>query len=163
MQMAVIDHRLCDLAGEPGADGVHGDRLRPRDLAHRVDIMDAAVDDRRGRAHERLMHAPERARRLLVQVHAHDERLAKGAADLDEARPRRMDAQDIADEQNLVRRSRGRDDPFGGFERVGERLLAEQSVLGRERLERHRRVVLGIGANGDASGLSDRSASVRPS
>ena len=64
--------------------------------------MHAAVDDRRGRAHQGLVHLPERAGRLLVEVHPHDERLAERAADLDEARPGGMDAQDVADEQRLA-------------------------------------------------------------
>ena len=85
--MAVVDHRRRDFIREPRADRMHGDRLRPRHLAHDVDIMHAAVDDRRGRAHEVLVHLPERARRLLIEVHAHHKRLAQRAADFDEARP----------------------------------------------------------------------------
>ena len=87
VQVAVIHHRRRDFIGEPRADRVNGDRLRPRHLAHDVDIMHAAVHDRRSRAHEVLVHLPERARRLLIEVHAHHERLAERAADLDEARP----------------------------------------------------------------------------
>ena len=74
-----------------------------------------------------------------------------------------MDAQDIADEQNLVRLPRRRDDALGGFERVRERLFAEHMRARRERLERHRRVMFGVGANGDRVGLERFSASVRPS
>ena len=95
------------------------------------------------------MHLPERAGRLLVEVHPHDERLAERPANLDEAGPGRVDAQDVADEQRLPRRLRRRDDGLGRSQRVGERLFAENVRAGLERLEGHRRVVLGIGGDRD--------------
>ena len=64
-----------------------------------------------------------------------------------------MDAQDVADEQLLAAFARRRDDLFGRFERVGERLLAEDMRARGERLERHRRVMLGIGGDRDGVGL----------
>ena len=87
VEVAVVVHRRRDLVGEPGADRVHGDGSRARHLAHDVDVVDAAIDDRRGRPHEILVHLPERAGRLLVEVHAHHQRLAERPANLDEARP----------------------------------------------------------------------------
>ena len=67
-----------------------------------------------------------------------------------------MDAQDIADEQRLVRLAGGGDDRLGRVEIVGERLLAKHMRAGRERLERHRRVMLGIGRDRDRVGLQRR-------
>ena len=63
-----------------------------------------------------------------------------------------MHAQDVADQQRLARLARRRNDAFGRLERIGERLLAEHVRACGERLERHRGVVLGVGADGDGVG-----------
>ncbi len=52
-------------------------------------------------------------------------------------------------EQRLAGGARRRDDLLRRLERVGERLLAEHLRAGRERLKRHGRVMLGIGAYRD--------------
>ena len=64
-----------------------------------------------------------------------------------------MHAQDVADQQRLARLARRRDDALGRFERIGERLLAEHVRARGERLERHRGVMLGVGADGDGVGM----------
>src|SRR5215469_10703859 len=64
-----------------------------------------------------------------------------------------MDAQDIADEQRLVRFARRGDDALGGLQRVGERLLAEYMRARLKRFDRRRRVLLGIDANRDGVGF----------
>ena len=46
LQMAVVVHPRLDLVGEPGADAVHAHRLGAGHLAHDVDVVHAAIDDR---------------------------------------------------------------------------------------------------------------------
>ena len=58
LQMAVIDLGLGDLVGQAHAHAAHLDRPRIGDLAHDVDIVDAAIDQRRGRLHQPLVDLP---------------------------------------------------------------------------------------------------------
>ena len=47
LELTVIVHVGRNFVGQPGADRMHADRLRPGHVAHHVDIMHAAIDDRR--------------------------------------------------------------------------------------------------------------------
>ena len=68
---------LRRLRPQLGADAVHAHRLGAGELAHHVDIVHAAIDDRDQRVDQVLVPAPRRAARLLVQVQPHDQRLAE--------------------------------------------------------------------------------------
>ena len=72
------------------------------DLAHHIDIMHPAVDDRRRGLHQRLMNLPSRAIRLLVQVQTEDIRPAKRPRFGNQGLPAWMVAQDIAHDQLLT-------------------------------------------------------------
>jgi hypothetical protein len=67
-----------------------------------------------------------------------------------------MHPQDIADQQRLVGRARRFNDALGGFQGVGERLLTEDVRARFKRLERHWRVMLGVGADRDRVGFERR-------
>src|ERR1700677_2878984 len=134
MEMTVIVCALADLVGEPRADGVDPQRLGARDLAHHVDIVHSTVDDWTYRLHQALVDLPLLAGRLLVQVHAHYQRLAQGLADLDEFRPGRMHPENIADRNFQVLRLRKGENLFGFGDRPGQRLLDEDMTT---RVERH--------------------------
>src|SRR5271156_4093617 len=97
MEMTIIVYAFADLIGEPRADGVDPQRLGAGDLTHHVDIVHSAVDNWTYRLHQALMDGPLAARRLLVQVHAHYQRLTQDLTDLDEFRPGRMHPQNITD------------------------------------------------------------------
>ncbi len=64
-----------------------------------------------------------------------------------------MDAQDVADQQRLVRLARRGDDLLRRVERFRERLFAEHMRARGERFERHRRVMFGVGVDRDRVGL----------
>ena len=49
---AVVVHAGLELVGQPRADGRHPHGLRAGHLAHHVDVVDAAVDDRAHRVHQ---------------------------------------------------------------------------------------------------------------
>ena len=59
--------------------GCSFDRCGVGDLQHHVNVVDAAIDDRRRRVHQRLVHVPRRAGALLVEVQAEDVGSAKVA------------------------------------------------------------------------------------
>ena len=102
VQVAVI--LLVGLRPQLGADAVHAHRLGAGQLAHHVDIVHAAIDDRDQAVDQVLVPAPGRAVALLVEVEAHHQRLAERLAELDELDPARMHAQDVAQHQLLVLR-----------------------------------------------------------
>jgi hypothetical protein len=85
LQHAVIVDR--DLVGQPRADGVNFNRFGRRHLAHHVDIMDPAIDERRKAGHQALVPFPRRAIRLLVEVHPEHQRRSEFARNLDELDP----------------------------------------------------------------------------
>ena len=114
-------------------------RLRAGHLAHHVDVVHAAVDDRAHRVHQVAVPVPRLAVALLVQVHPHHQRLAERPRDLDEARPRGVDAQDVADHQLAVGGARGVDDGLRLVDGFGQRLLAEDVAAGLDRRSRVRR------------------------
>ena len=62
---------------------------------------------------------------LLVEVHPHHERLAQRAGDLDEARPGRVDAQDVSDHELPSARAGPVDHGLGFVHGRGQGLLAE--------------------------------------
>ena len=135
------------------ADAVDAHRLGAGHLAHHVDIVDAAIDDRRQRLHQVLVPGPGVADRLLVQVHAHDERLAQTLRELDKLHPGGMDTQDVADDELLVGVARRGDDAFCVLHRLGDRLFHEDV---RARLEGADGVVgmrVGPGVDRDDIGL----------
>ena len=77
LQLSVIVITGRDIFGEPGADGADLYRPGSRHLAHYIDIMHAAIHYRAETFHEIAMHRPHPAMALLVQVHAHHQRLAQ--------------------------------------------------------------------------------------
>ena len=154
--MAVIVER--GLVAQLGADAVHPDRLGAGHLAHQIDIMHAAIDDRRQRFHQVLVPVPGRPVTLLVQVHAHHQGLAEGLGDLDQLGPGRMVAQDVAEHQLLVVLPRLDDDPLGIGDVGRDRLLHEHVAA---RLERPNGIVgmgvgIGIDRDGVRAGLGQR-------
>jgi hypothetical protein len=106
----------------------------------------AAVDDRRHRVHQRLVRAPVLAAALLVQVHAHDQRLAERLRDLDELLPRRVHAQDVADDDLAAVLLREVGDLLRLLDGLGQRLLAEhvRTALQRHLGDRRVRVRIGV-------------------
>ena len=110
-------------------------RLGAGHLAHHVDVMHAAIDDRREALQQPLVPSPGLAVRLLIEVHAEHERRAELTRDLDEPDPRGMLAQDVADDELALRALRGLDDLLGVGDIVGERLLDEHMRARLHRLD----------------------------
>jgi hypothetical protein len=131
VQMAVVAD--FHFAAQMGADTMHADWLCARHLAHQIDVVHAAIDDRRQRLHEVLVPIPGRAATLLVEIHAHGERLAQSAGNLDELVPRWVDAQDAADHQLALGFMRGADDLLGVRDADRDRLLHEDGAAGVHR------------------------------
>ena len=100
VEVAVV--RLGRIGPERGADAVHANRLGAGELAHHVDVVDAAIDDRDQRVDQVLVPHPGRAVALLVEVEAHHQRLAERLAELDELHPRGVDAKDVAEHELAV-------------------------------------------------------------
>ena len=99
------------------------------------------------------MPGPSLAVRLLVEVHAEDERRAELARDLDELDPGRMLAKDIADDQLALRALRRGDDLLGVGDAVGERLLDEHMRARLHRLDGEIGVRVGQRVDRDDVGL----------
>ena len=108
LQVPVVVHARHQLVGQPGPDRRDPHRLGLGHLAHDVDVVHAAVDDRRHRRHQRLMGLPHVARGLLIKVHPHHQRFAERLCDLNEPLPGGVDSQDVSNHQLAVRR-------FGGL------------------------------------------------
>ena len=102
--------------------------------------------------HQVLVPGPGRARGLLVQVHAHDERLAERAAELDQLGPGGMDAEDVAEDELAVRGAGLGDDGLGVLDRGGDRLFHEDMAAGIHRPQRVGGVGVGIGVDRDRVG-----------
>ena len=133
LQVAVIDLPRRHVLGEAGADA--GDAHRPAagHETHHVDVMDPAVDDGAAGLQEGLMGLPHVAIALLIQVHAHDQRLAQRLHGPDELRPGRVVAEDIADDDLALRGLGFGDDLLGRGDGDRERLLDEHVATGLER------------------------------
>ena len=84
---------------------------------------------------------------LLVQIHPHHQRLAQRPGDLDEAHPRRVDAQDVADDELAVAGAGGVDDGLRFGDGLGQRLLAEDVAAGLDGGARVGAVGLGVGVH----------------
>ena len=151
VQVAIVVHPGVDFRGEPGAHRMHADGLRARHLAHHVHIMHAAIDDGADRIHQVPVHLPLRAGGLLVEVHAHDQRLSQRSSHLHELHPGRMNPQDIADHQlQALGLGEGRD-VLGLRHRLGQRLLDEHVCA---RLQRHAGIGgMGVGPGVDRHGI----------
>ena len=132
LQLAVVVHARHELVGEPGPDRRHPHRLGAGHLAHHVDVVHAAVDDRRHRVHQGLVGLPHLARRLLVEVHPHHQRLAERAGGLDEPLPGGMDPEDVADHELLARLPGRRHDLLRLGHRHRHRLLEKDVAAGLE-------------------------------
>ena len=152
-----------DLVGQPQPHAAHLDRLGVGDLAHHVDIVHAAIDDRRGRLHQLLVRLPGRAAGLLVEVHAEDVGAAELARFRDQPHPGRMVAQDIADHQfPAIGLGRG-DDALGIGHRRRQRLFDEDMAARFQRLHRIVGMAVGIGVDRGDVRSSARAAPPRRS
>ena len=96
LQMPVVDFSGREYVGESCADARHANRLRARHLANDIDVVNAAINDRRNRRHQIFVRIPVGAVGLLVEVHAHHQWLAESLCHFDELDPAREMTQDIA-------------------------------------------------------------------
>ena len=111
---AVVERRRADgrssacrsrCRREPGADAVHAHRLGAGHLAHDVDVVHAAVDDRAQRRPSGSCASSRPGPRLCwLRFMRMTSGLPSVRADLDELRPGRVHAQDVAEDQLAVRR-----------------------------------------------------------
>ena len=120
MQVAVVVHVLVNFVRQPRANRMDADWLGTRHLAHDIDIVHAAIDDRRDRIHQLLMNGPLGAGRLLIEIHPHNQRFTEGLADFDKLYPRRMNPQDITNHQFLAGNLCELRNLFGLGHRIGQ-------------------------------------------
>ena len=153
LELAVIVHVGRYLAGQTQSHAADLHRPRVSDLAHHIDIVHAAVDDGRGGLQQRFVAPPAVCARLLVEVKPEYIWAAQFAGLGDEAHPRRVVPQDIADDQLAPIGLGGRDDALGIGHGGGEGLFNEDvGTL----LQRHDGVVgvgVGVGIDRDQIGL----------
>ena len=95
------------------------------------------------------MGRPFGTARLLIEVHAEDERRTQRAGKLDEFDPARMVAEDVADNELTAGLARRGDDALGFGDGPGERLLDEDMGAGVHRLDGIVGMGVGPGADGD--------------
>ena len=133
---------------------MHAHRLRAGHLAHDVHVVDPAIDDRRQRVHQVAVPVPGRPPALLIEVHAHDQRLAEGAGALDELLPGWVHAQDVADDQLLAGLARLVHHRLGAVHGGGERLFDEDVGAGVEGLEAELLVGVRVGVDRDRVGAA---------
>ncbi len=147
LEMTVIDFPLGQLVGQPRAETGHADRPRPGHLAHHVDVMHPAIDDRRDGRHQVLVGDPFGPGRLLVEIHPHHQRFTELAGLVDERDPGRVITEDVAGHQLAVLGAGQGDQVLGRRHAVGNRFLGEHVTAGLERGPRVRRV--GVRVRGD--------------
>ena len=123
VKVAVV--RLLRFRPKLGANAMHAHGLCPGDLAHDVDVVNAAVDDRDERVDEVLVPGPRLAVALLVEIEPHHKRLSQRLAEFNELHPAWMDPQDISEHQLPVFPSRGLDDLLRILDRHCDRLFHE--------------------------------------
>ena len=131
--MAIVDLTGGHIFGQAGADARDAHGAATGHEAHHVDIMDAAVDDGATGLEERLMRLPHVTIALLIEVHAHDERLAERLHSLDELGPGRVVTEDVADNDLALHFFGLGDDLLGLGDGHGQRLLDEDMATGGER------------------------------
>ena len=150
MEVAVVLHLglVCKL----GADAVHADRLGAGHLAHDIHIVDPAIDERRQRVHQIAVPGPGGTPALLVEIHAHDQRLSERACALDEFLPGGMHAQDVTDHEFLAGCPRLVHHGLGAVDGRGQRFFDEDVAAGVERLEAQFLMGVRIGVDGDRVG-----------
>ena len=85
--------------------------------------MDTAIDDRRKGLHQPFVPLPGFAGRLLIQVHAKDQRRAELPRNFDELYPGGVLPQDVTDDQLPARARSGGHYALGALDRFGEWLL----------------------------------------
>ena len=158
LEVPVIVHVLRDLVAQPQAHAADLHRHGVGDLAHHVDVVHAAVDNRRGSPHQRLVRLPGRAGALLVEVEAEDVGPPEGARLGDQPLPGRVVAQDVADDDLAAGLARLGGDALGVGGGGGERLLDEDVGAGLHRGDREVGVAVGIGGDRDEVGLQARAA-----
>ncbi len=100
--MSVIDLILGQFVGELSAESGNPGGFRFGHLAHHVDVMHPAIDDRRDRGEQAFVSIPILAVGLLVQIHPHDQGFSKSLGDFNELDPTRMLAKNVANHQGLV-------------------------------------------------------------
>ena len=147
MQVAVILY--LGGVGEFGAHAVHLDRLGARYLAHDIDIMHAAIDDRGEGLHQIAVPNPRIAARLLIEIHVHDEQLAEALGTADEFHPGRVDTEDIADHQLFIGGFRHVDNLLRIGDVCRQRLLGKNMAARIERLAAEIRMGVGVGVDRD--------------
>ena len=130
LEMAVVNLAHRHIFGEAGADTGDAHGATAGHEAHHIDIVDAAVDDRAAGLQERLVRLPHVTIALLVEVHAHDERLAKRLHGLDKLGPGRVVTEDIADDDLTLHFLGLGDDLLGFGDSNGQGLLDEDMATG---------------------------------
>ena len=116
--------------------------------------MDAAVDDRTASLQERLVRLPHVTVALLIEVHAHDERLAKRLHGLDELGPGRVVTEDVTDDDLALHFLGLGDDLLGFGDGHGQRLLDKDMATGCERGDGIFGMRVWVARNRDRVGLS---------
>ena len=153
LEVAVVVHARRDLVREPQAHAADLGRGGVGDLAHHVDVVYAAIDDRRGGLHQRLVRFPRRTRALLVQVQTEDEGAAERPGLGDQPLPGRVVAQDVADYHLAAGRLALGRDALGVGDGRRERLLDEDVGAGLHRRDGIVGVAVGVGRDRDQVGF----------
>ena len=153
LELAVVVHAGLHILGQPRPHAMDAQGPGPGDLAHDIDIVDAAIDEGREAGEQALMGLPFGPAALLVQIHPEDQRAAQLAGELDEADPGGVVAQDIADDELAAGAPGRRHHPLGIGDRIGDRLLEEDVRSCFHRLDGEIRMGIRQGIDGDDIGL----------